>query len=64
MCLFNPPKMEKVEMPARKDVVTNEDMAAVSAEQEKRRRGYQSTIATSGGGLFDAAPIKKVTLGS
>ena len=64
MCLFSAPKAPKIEQPARKDVVTRDDSAAIAAAGEKRKRGYQSTVATSGGGLFDAAPIKKVTLGS
>lgn len=64
MCLVNPPDPPKVEQPARKDVVSNEDPAIAAAAAEKKKKGYQSTIATSGGGLFDAAPVKKVTLGS
>ena len=65
MCLFNPPKMKTIEPPLRENVVDSKtDAAAIQAEFEKRRKGYQSTVATSGGGLFDAAPIKKVTLGS
>lgn len=64
MCFVKPPDPPKVEQPARKDVVTVEDTAAVTAEAEKKKKGYQSTVATSGGGLFNDAPIKKVTLGS
>ena len=65
MCLFNPPKMKIVEPPRRENVVDSKtDAAAIQAESEKRRKGYQSTVATSGSGLFDAAPVKKVTLGS
>lgn len=64
MCFVKQPDPPKVEQPSRKDVVAVEDTAAVTAEAEKKKKGYSSTVATSGGGLFDAAPVKKVTLGS
>ena len=67
MCLFKPPKVETktIEQPIRENVVdTKTDSAAAIAESEKKRKGFQSTVATTGSGLFDPAPIKKVTLGS
>lgn len=67
MCLFNQqaPQIKTTEPPVRENVVDSKtDNAAVQAAKEKQRKGYQSTVATSGGGLFDAAPVKKVTLGS
>ena len=67
MCLFNPPKPETktTAPPVRENVIDNKtDTVALQAEQEKKRKGYQSTVATSGSGLMDPATIKKVTLGS
>ena len=67
MCLFPTPSVpaaQKVDTPARKDVISSEDTTAATAARESKRKGYASTVATSGSGLFDAAPIKKVTLGS
>ena len=67
MCLFSAPKVETKETPAqptREAVTSQEDPSRIIAEQEKKRKGFQSTIATSGSGLFEQAPIKKVTLGS
>jgi len=52
--------------PTRTEVISKEDTAAIVAQQQKKRQGYQSTIATSGGGLSNAtdATIKKVALGT
>ena len=67
MCLFDQPKPQTktTEPPVRENIVDSKtDTVSLQAEQEKKRKGYQSTIATSGSGLFDVAPVKKVTLGS
>jgi len=67
MCLFNTPSIpapQKVDMPARKDVISSEDTTATTAAREAKRKGYASTVATSGSGLVDTPVIKKVTLGS
>ena len=64
MCLFSAPDVKQVQTPARKEVVSNEDPTAQTTANEKKRKGYSSTIATSGSGLIDPAAIKKVTLGS
>ena len=64
MCFFSAPKIQTPDTPKKENVTSTEDMSAITAEQEKRRKGYSSTIATSGSGLMDPAMIKKVTLGS
>jgi hypothetical protein len=66
MCFISTPKpkAQPVVQPVRQEVVSNEDTSAIAAAAEKKRRGYSSTIATSGSGLVDPATVKKVTLGS
>lgn len=63
MC-FAQPKMKTIDTPKRENVVDSEqDVAAFAAEQEKKRKGYASTVKTSGVGLMDAASLKKAQLG-
>jgi len=64
MCFSSPPTPQAVQQPTRKETISTEDTTAQTAALEKRRKGYTSTIATSGSGLMDSAMIKKVTLGS
>lgn len=68
MCLFDkpsPPSPPSTPVqPTKKEVISTEDTTAQTAAAQKRRKGYSSTIATSGSGLVDTATIKKVTLGS
>lgn len=64
MCIFGTPKMKTIDAPKRENVVnSDQDAAAAAAENEKKRNGFLSTIATSGTGLMDAANIKKVHTG-
>mgnify|MGYP001583249920 CR=1 FL=1 len=64
MCLFTPPKAKEVQAPTRLETISKEDPTAMTSAIEKKRKGYSSTIATSGSGLVDSAMIKKVALGS
>ncbi|MBP2638222.1 MAG: hypothetical protein H6Q72_4129 [Firmicutes bacterium] len=50
--------------PVTTKTVSNEDPVASQLEQEKKRRGFQTTIATSAGGLSTAAPTAKTQLGT
>lgn len=65
MCFVQPPQVKQPDpAPVRENVVTNpSDTASAQAELEKKRKGFNSTVATTGGGLIEPAVIKKVTLG-
>jgi hypothetical protein len=64
MCgaLFKTPKVKEVAMPTKEEAVSKEDSTVT--EQQKKRKGFTSTIATSGMGVTDAAPTKKTQLGT
>jgi len=59
-----PDPPEEVKKPTRIESISQEDTTAQTAGAQKRRKGYSSTIATSGSGLADTALVKKLTLGS
>ena len=65
MCFVQMPEMKKPDpAPTRENVITNpNETASAQAEMEKKRKGFSSTVATTGGGLLEPAQIKKVTLG-
>lgn len=50
--------------PTRSESVSNEDAVTSQLEQQKKRRGFQSTIATSGSGTQSQANTLKTQLGS
>ena len=63
MC-FSQPKMQTIDTPKRENVVDDkQDTMAATAEAEKKRQGFLTTVKTSGMGLMDAATIKKAQLG-
>mgnify|MGYP003586415611 CR=1 FL=1 len=64
MCFVQPPQIKQPDpMPVRESVITNpNDTAAAQAEMEKKRKGFNSTVAT--GGALEPAQIKKATLGA
>lgn len=64
MCLFKTPKVAKQEQPTKEVAVSNEDAINTQLEQEKKRRGFASTIATSGQGVTGQANVKKTQLGT
>lgn len=66
MCsLFKSPdiKPTPVSTVTKADNTSAEDTAATALEQQKKRQGFQSTIATSGAGVTDAANVAKTQLG-
>lgn len=65
MCIFKKPDVAKPpEEPTKEVAVSSEDATNSQLENEKRRRGFSSTIATSGLGVTGAAPTKKTQLGT
>lgn len=63
MCFAKAPKPTPIIQPTKTDVVSNENSVSTQMQQERRRRGFQSTVATSGMGVASSAPIKKTQLG-
>lgn len=66
MCtsLFKKPKIEEPTMPTKSETISDEDAITVANEEQKKRRGYSTTIATSGSGVTDPAITKKTQLGT
>ena len=64
MCFISTPKPSPpLPQPTKTEVVDQGDAVTAQIQQEKRRRGFQSTIATGGTGLAGIAPIKRTQLG-
>lgn len=66
MCsLFKSPdiKPTPVSTVTKADNTSAEDTAATALEQQKKRQGFQSTIATSGAGVTGPANVAKTQLG-
>lgn len=63
--LFGTPSIETTTVtPVKSESVSQEDAVGSQLEQEKKRRGFQSTITTSGTGVSSTAPVLKTQLGS
>ncbi|MBP2635046.1 MAG: hypothetical protein H6Q72_953 [Firmicutes bacterium] len=62
MCLSQPKVNTATTTVTKADTTSNEDAVANQLEQEKKRRGFQSTIASKN--VSSVAPTAKVTLGS
>lgn len=65
MCFAKTPKVSKAaEQPIKSEVVSTEDAITTATETEKKRKGFTSTVATSGMGVTDTANTKKTQLGT
>ena len=64
MCFVTPPAPKQVDMPIRENVTSTDDAAQIAAAEEKKRKGFSSTVATTPQGLMDTAKIGKVQLGT
>ncbi len=63
MCIFPSAHIDTSSV-SKEETVTDENSAAAVLEKDKNRKGYQSTIATSGMGISEKANVLKKQLGS
>lgn len=64
MCFISAPKPSPpLPQPTKTESVDQGDAVSSQIQQEKRRKGFQSTIATGGTGVTGTAPIKRTQLG-
>jgi hypothetical protein len=59
MCFFKPKAPKVPDMPKTETIDTTSTAITAEAEKAKRRKGFTSTIATSGLGVADQANIRK-----
>lgn len=64
MCIFKKPKVASTPEAVSKEAVSTEDASATQNLEEKKRKGFSSTIATSGLGVTNQANVKKTQLGT